>query len=84
MKAIVVPYSVDQNQPSRPFNQLFEMGGEDQESRMIELWYSHNDPDREWAKDISVLDKTNSDGYNYGDYEVGNGDLILFFTIVKG
>ena len=89
MMYVVIPYSVDQNCPSRPFSKLFDMPCGDYKSAMRELWkgYFNADPNDDWMAENNISDdqivvEAASDAF--GDLVVSFGDMSLFFTAVEG
>lgn len=86
MKAIVLPYSVDQNEPSTPLRRLFEIDAPDCRERMKALWREvfldlKNDP--EYNPEPVVYDTRHEERLtHYGDFEVEANNNVLFFTVI--
>lgn len=81
MKTIIVPYIVDQNEPSRPLNQVFDLPYHDELRRTFlkNLFIEHLCTDCN-HDDITV---TNGKEDDYGDIVVeGPGGLFLFVTFI--
>lgn len=83
-RAICLPYSVDQNEPSRPVKQLFTIPEHDVTERdrlLKQLFIQHVCEDCE-AEDLSITER--QDDQDYGDLTVSYSDsMMLFVTFVE-
>lgn len=86
-KAILIPYSCYQNEPSVPFNNIYDIPDdiEHRDKMLIDLFLQRvsNDEDNpeEYRKGVYVTNKS-----RYGDLHVTDrsGDCYLFVTFIKG
>jgi len=78
--AIVVPYMVDQNEPSRPHEKLVFVPDDPakRDEFLLGMWGEFQDEDDNSSPEISV----NSPD-DYGDLQIGDGCTYLFFTFVN-
>lgn len=89
---VVVPYSVDQNCPSKPLPKLFDLDLDDAPIRAVDLWISVFDPEYEiysrdlWLEHIDFIDvRDDNDEKFYADFMACTDcyDNILYFTLIS-
>lgn len=82
VKAILIPYCEEQNEPSRPLPKVFDLPGtiKPREKVLKDLFIKHIMDDIE-PKEIKVKA---GNGYDYGDIVVShNSGCHLFVTFIK-
>jgi hypothetical protein len=79
MKAIIVPYTVCQNEPSRPLSQIFDLP-DDVEMRNEMLRNIFKEFVYDEAEDDEISVRTSRDEHEYGDIIVSFGDDIFMFV----
>jgi len=89
-QAIIVPYVVDQNEPSKPLSELHDISISDhsQKHQLISLWKEiFADPAADPADfGLSSWDDLvveNGESCRYGDLSIGDSSNHLFVTWVK-
>lgn len=81
-KAILLPYHIDQNEPSIPFKNIYsvpdDVAKRDQELRELFNYYVGEVDD---LNDIEVYDRQSDD--DYGDVIVTYDEVFLYVTFVE-
>lgn len=82
-QAIIVPYMVDQNEPSRPIPQIFNLPDDvvERNEILLNIFREHLLGDVE-SVDLEFFEDEREN--KYGDLEVGyHDDLFLFVTYIE-